>query len=356
MSFDKEMFKSNPNFKFKEVIRDLAECLGNSCQVETYKDKNEDTILVYAHFDIVHPLEDTHDLTFINLATNQEIKKIPQKDRVMCIRYFQNSIDKKRYLTSTDRKQHLNVYDLDDDYKCILEVETKFELFIYSTVLIFEGPKKWVVCSSIGSNNITRVYDIDTKEPKDLSSTKELTVFYLDYWYNQKGEENEKHNIIQCCKNKLVITSYPADKNYFTNEFGEEEPYIQVGGYFEKNGQPHFICSSTYGLVRAFNLETKQQVAEFKYEHGKVHLYGGPIVWWNEHYLLLNDFQQRRFITFCIDDDFKVHGKILCPELENNKKIKKVKHPKYGECLITCGTDWKVKLFTNRDIEAKEFD
>ena len=370
MSFDKTMMRSNPNFKFKEIIRDKTEALGNHCQLDVFQKENDQVIMICANFDMQSNERDYH-ISLIDLSTNQEIKSIPSDQRIMSIRYFQDPKTKKNYFTTSNHKAKIAVYDLDDDCKCIFETETKYELFIYTNLMIFDEDKKYVVTSSIGSNNMTKVYNIDSKELKDLNSTKDLTVFYMEYWRNEKGAENEKHNIIHCAKNKVVVTSYPADKAYLTNEVGEEEPYIQAGCLFKKGGVDHFMFACTYGIVRILNLESKQQVYNITHTHGQVHFFG--IIWWNEHYLLLNDMQQSRFTVFAIDDGFRKHGKILCPEmsilrkdpqnpknilveLTNNKKMKKVIHPKYGECLITIGTDWKARLYVNRDIEAQDLE
>ena len=34
--------------------------------------------------------------------------------------------------------------------------------------------------------------------------------------------------------------------------------------------------------------------------------------------------------------------------------IRKVDHPKYGESILSVGIDWKVKLYTNRNIIKAE--
>ena len=44
-----------------------------------------------------------------------------------------------------------------------LEMEVKYEGFIYSCLLIFEEKKMFAVTSSLGSNSITRVIDVDNK-------------------------------------------------------------------------------------------------------------------------------------------------------------------------------------------------
>ena len=44
----------------------------------------------------------------------------------------------------------------------------------------------------------------------------------------------------------------------------------------------------------------------------------------------------------------------LCPEMYYDRFIRKVDHPKYGESILSVGIDWKVKLYTNRNIIKAE--
>lgn len=355
MSFDEVMFKANPNFKFKEVIRENTEALGNQSQFDVYKNKKGEVILICANFVSDEAYKKDHHICLINLSTNKEIKTIPYCERIMSIKYFQDPSTKKDYFVISDFNANIVIYDLDEDCKKIFDIETQYESFIYKNLIVFDQGKKYLITSSLSENCCTMIYDIDTQDSKALTSTTDLVTFNLDYWYNEKGEENEKHNIIHCAKGKLVVVTYPADNVYLEEEI-DDEPYLQSGALFKKGEVAYYIFACTFGTVKVVNLETKDIVFNISHEEGKVHFLG--ITWWNEHYILINDCQQKQVVIMNIDneDNFKIHGKALRTEDYFNKKIKKVDHPKYGESILTIGVDWKLRLYINRDIAGKEVE
>ena len=120
-----------------------------------------------------------------------------------------------------------------------------------------------------------------------------------------------------------------------------------------------FVFSCTYGLIKVIDLVEKQEKQKIVLPMGEVHLYS--FAKWNDQYLLLNDVQQSRIIVFDMENedpnkvDYQIKSKVICPEMDFDKYIKKVRHPKYGECLLTIGIDWKLKLYVNRTyVEPEE--
>ena len=89
-----------------------------------------------------------------------------------------------------------------------------------------------------------------------------------------------------------------------------------------------------------------------KIEHSDVFFYN--FVRWNDQYILLYEAMQRRILVLDTDNNYKVVSKVLCPEMYYDRFIRKVDHPKYGESILSVGIDWKVKLYTNRNIVKEE--
>lgn len=353
MSFEDIPFKSNPNFRFQEAVTKTSDCLSATYQFDCFKDKNGDVILISPYFDLPHATEnaikkDFH-ISLFNLKDNKVIKTIDgvHQDRVVTVRYFQDPETKNDYFIAADKAYKVVVYDLSNDCKRIFEQEVKYEGFIYSCLLIFDHSKKYAVTSSLGSNSVTKVFDLADKKETSIADSNNLNVYFLAHWYNKKAEsENKKHVIIQCAKNKILFTEFPENKTYHHIETDEKFPYIQCGIVFTNQGKDIFAASITYGKVLFFDLAAKQLFKEVPLDD--VHLYS--FVKWNDHYLLLNDCLQRRIIVFDLLNDYKIKSKVLCPEMNFERFIKKVEHPKYGECLLSVGIDWTIKLFVNRNI------
>ena len=354
MSFEEENFKSNPNFRFQEIVVSKADALSASYNYDCYKDKNGDVILIYGYFDEHLAYEYKFNIRFVNLRTNEEIKALEcAKDRILTVRYFKDPETGTDYLISADKKSNVTVYDLSNDYAKILEADLKYEGFIYNCLLMFDKDKIYAVASSIGSNNNTKVIEIKkgTKDNKDLPAidiqqSKDFNVYSMSYWYNEKAEEGKKHVIIQCGKSKVLLSEYPSNTTYHSIQISDSYPYIS-GSIVFKNGEKDYLAfSSTYGYVEVVDLAGKTK--EHCWETDEVHLYS--FVKWNEEYLLLNDCLQRRIIVFDIKEHYKIKSKVLCPEMSYEKFIKKIDHPKYGESILSIGIDWKIKLFVNRNI------
>ena len=363
MSFDKQNFKTNPNFKYRESPADLRECLGTTYTYDVYKDKQGRVILITPYWNINKQcntegdpsvgLEKYHYISLIDLSNNEEIQTlVGHTDRVVTCRFFEDPFTKKHYLISADRKYKVKVWDLTDNGKIVFDKELKegYDNFIYSVLMIFEQNKIYVVTSTLGSGE-TNVFVIGSDEaPKKLKDTKDLNIYYLDYWFEEKDADgNSEHHIIQCGKNKILISQLKKDSNY---EIATEEKYANnlCGMVFKKGGKDLLITSATRGLIEIIDLKERKELQ--KIEHSDVFFYN--FVRWNDQYILLYEAMQRRILVLDTDNNYKVVSKVLCPEMYYDRFIRKVDHPKYGESILSVGIDWKVKLYTNRNIVKEE--
>ena len=363
MSFDKQNFKTNPNFKFRENPADLRECLGTTYTYDVYKDKQGRAILITPYWNINKQcntegdpsvgLEKYHYISLIDLSNNEEIQTlVGHTDRVVTCRFFEDPFTKKHYLISADRKYKVKVWDLTDNGKIVFDKELKegYDNFIYSVLMIFEQNKIYVVTSTLGSGE-TNVFVIGSDEaPKKLKDTKDLNIYYLDYWFEEKDADgNSEHHIIQCGKNKILISQLKKDSNY---EIATEEKYANnlCGMVYKKGDKDLLITSATRGLIEIIDLKERKELQ--KIEHLDVFFYN--FVRWNDQYILLYEAMQRRILVLDTDNNYKVVSKVLCPEMYYDRFIRKVDHPKYGESILSVGIDWKVKLYTNRNIVKEE--
>ena len=364
MSFDNQNFTSNPNFKFRENPAELRECLGTTFTYDVYKNKEGKTILISPYWNIEKQcntegdpsigLENYHYISLIDLENNKELEKlVSHRDRIVTCRFFEDPYTKKQYLISADRKYYVKVWDLTDNNKLIFDkhVDEKYDNFIYSVLMMFDKDKIYAVTSTLG-NGETCVYTIgDEKNVQKLKDTKELNIYYLDHWF-QEEDENKKshHHIIQCGKNTVLVTKFTDDTNYRVNIAEEKYANILCGMVFKKGGKDLLIISATRGLIEVIDLaeklEDKREI--FKKEYPDVFFYN--FVRWNDKYFLLYEAMQRRILVLDTDNNYEIISKVLCPEMYFDRFIRKVYHPKYGESILSVGIDWKIKLYTNRNI------
>ena len=74
MSFEMVNFKSNPNFKFKEIVVEKTECLASTYQFDCYKDDDGETYLISPYWDIEKADKPDHHISIINLRTKKTKK------------------------------------------------------------------------------------------------------------------------------------------------------------------------------------------------------------------------------------------------------------------------------------------
>ncbi len=190
---------------------------------------------------------------------------------------------------------------------------------------------------------------------KKLKDTRELNIYYLDYWYEESDDNGKpEHHIIQLGKSNILVSQLNKDSNYVVKVNDEKYANILCGMVFKKGDKNLLIVSSTRGLIQVIDLKEKEETKRvvFTKEYPDVFFYN--FVRWNEKYILLYEALQRRILILDTDNEYKIVSKVLCPEMYFDRFIRKVDHPVYGESILSVGIDWKVKLYTNRNIVKEE--
>ena len=363
MSFEEICFSSNPNFRFQEYVSEKSDCLSSTCQFDCYKNKDGEAILISPFFDYDNILKQEHHICLINLKNNKVIAKLEgHNDRVITVRYFQDPETKKEYLISSDRKNKIIIWNLSNNYSKILEIysqidnedldynQKKSEGFIYSCLLIFEQKKIWSAYSFNSQNNIPRAFNINNiNEVINIKCSENVSyfkIFYLDYWYNKEAMIEKRHNIILCGEYNIIIVQFPKNTIYHRIETDKNYPNNLASIVFKNKDKDMLAFSSTYGLIQIFDLNKRIIIRSIELQY--VHLMN--FIKWNDRFLLVNDSLQRKIMVLDMKDDYKIRSLVLCPEMHFDRFIKKVDHPIYGESILSIGTDWKIKLFVNRNI------
>ena len=280
----------------------------------------------------------------ITLKDNKEVRKLKgHKDRILNVRYFQDPYTEDDYLISSDRKNNIIVWNL-QNFSKIVDININYNALIYSVLLIFDSNEIYAVSSSLSDTDSTKVFEVGN--PNYIINIQGTSIFFpvylLLYWYNSK---KEVHNIIQCGKNKILISEFPNNEIYHSFTSDEEHSYNYGGIVFKNKRRDLLAVSAAYGLIQIYNLEYKEVFIKLELEN--VFLYS--IVKWNDNYLLINDCLNKSIIILDIKDSFQVKNKIECPEMYFDRFIKKVEHPLYGESILSVSLDGKIRIFINEN-------
>ena len=116
----------------------------------------------------------------------------------------------------------------------------------------------------------------------------------------------------------------------------------------EENKTDLLFFTSIKSIVFVIDLYSKQTIKTIK-TSGKIErLYN--IIQWNSNYLLVSNATAPDIKVIDIKEK-KCVGNIFIEQHEDDFRcIRKIKHPKFGYCLMTGGDDYSIKLYKLKNI------
>lgn len=350
-------FSLNPNFRFKKIL--ISD--------------NYEQPFFYDCFEIFYSYNQSNELYLISPSSDNSIRLFSIKDErivlvleghkssVIFVRHFFNPFEKKDYLISIDDKRILKVWDLLNGKEKIT-MDISFYKSTFSALLVFdknnnknikvgESKKEWksyVVTSTCGCTDLAEDYiKIFSMEDsflvKLITGTNENESFYILNWLNPKNGNNY---IIEFCRGKILIYLFLSDEIYA--EFKTDEKFGNSWGFFSGCiiGLNDYLCSiNEGGRIDIWNLLGKKHVASIQ-----VGTYLNNIIKWSGRFVIVSD---KLFNYFYVVDIYsrKVTSKIEVYKEAYIKAFRKIVHPTYGECLLTCDKSKCIKLWdTFKDI------
>ena len=346
-SFDNCKF-SNPNFKFKKIIRE-----NNSFQLngifEIFESvERKDIYLVSQNYN--------YNLDIISINDIQNCKTIVvlkgHKDFVNIVRYFKK-VQKNEYLISVDKKNVIILWDINNNFSNYYTIENNSSIGNISCVLVYfnnidffpniNNDKYIIFC--FNNKCHTKIYSFDKKEKKDIDFTNEYATNYILIWHN-KNEDL----IVLIELSKGVIYFYnleDCDLYLKFSLFNNSE--INCGFiYNDNNTNDYLIFSSSFGIIYKYDLINEEKVSEINLYNCSFNdkNYFPYITQWSYRYFIVCEKEKRGFLVV----DLETLKIISC--VSHNLTIgiicaKKFYHPIHGESLLTSGKDDNITLWTN---------
>ena len=292
-----------------------------------FKGINEITYLVYASEDVsiicyslnndqlISEISDAHEKEYITNLNHLYNKRI-NKDIIMSVSGDNNNI---KIWDFYNWECILNLKNINQigflESACVLNIEN--DIFIISSNWNYEEAK----------NESIKVFDFKGNKIKEIINSKEKT-YYVNTFY-----EYENSTLYITSGNFNFIKSYDYKKNKLYKKYFEKYKtgaHISTIIYHNKD-ITELIESCVDGFIRFWNFHTGKFLYKIDTSSDNfIGIFG--ICLWNKKYLFAG----------CNNSEIKLidlEKKTIIKKLNGHKKvitcIKKIIHPKFGECLIS---------------------
>ena len=341
-------FKKNPNFIYKNKITNIKTIYGCNDIFEVFynfKDNNQYLIsssMINYNLNIIILEQEVSNYNII-----KELKG--HNDPVTLIKYFLNENNLEQYLLSSDITQIVIIWDINNIFNPNVKhiIKTGYNEYIFSCLILFNiNNDNIIITSTVDSSqtddSYSRVYSLNNNCNliKNILGTNENISLYLLFWFNRKNSQNY---LIECCQGKICVYNLEKNDNFCKLKSDNDFESYCCGVIYKKDNEDYLITASDGDYIRIWDLYNKNIFGVIKTEYCGI----SYIIRWSANYYIIADQENYSFKVIDIEQlkiitDNKVNTK-------NKKKgvicIKKIYHPNYGESIITCDGDKKIKLW-----------
>jgi WD40 repeat protein len=280
---------------------------------------------------------------------------------ITTIRYFLNKTNNTEYIISADYDGIIILTSVTEDFKIISKFKTDYiSGQLSSCLMIFElnepcdfDIKNGLLLTSSKKNFYNqdlpmRLYALNGKGSFD--NIKEYFNFsnntsYILHWYNKKTKTNY---IIDLEKNKIIIISLLSGNIYNEYNLNLNTWYHSGLIYYDaENDRDILYINTIISMVLLLDLHNNQIIGKIKTSSQIERLYG--MIQWNENYILIAGATTPDIKVIDIKEQ-KCVGNIFIGHNDDFRCLRKIKHPKFGYCVITGSDDYTLKLYKLKEI------
>ena len=208
--------------------------------------------------------------------------------------------------------------------------------YMYSALLLFdeENKKNYVVTSC--PNDYMKLWNFENGSFISDVGTKNDYTYFINYW-----KHDSKNYIINANADSVKIYGIEKTKDLFGEYSGKQRTW-HMSAFVEKiNNIDTLFESDGNGYIRLWNLDNSTLIKNIHCPSCRLR----GLCLWNEQYAIAaSSDKSYKIIDYnkekCVSSVSGQHFNSLCT-------IKKIKHPKYGESLLTGTIDGSIKLWTN---------
>ena len=276
-----------------------------------------------------------------------EIKNCHKKE----ITSFNHYLDKKNkrdlFMSISSLDKNIKIWNF-NNLECILNLITSTEdIFLFSACFFEDKNELYLVSSESSDLGLEPliIYDLKgtiIREIKEESDIYHSNPVFIDIYY----DKNFSKNYIIFGTDDDFVKSFDYNENKYYHRYIDTDiinntlrDYCYSLIIIENENIIKLIGSGNCGLVKIWNFHTGILIKKIKvFEHN---LYG--ICLWNKDYLFIGGDEK---IIKIIELNTGRYATFLTEHNDTVLTIKKIIHPKYGECFLSLGyNEDYIKLF-----------
>ena len=329
----------------------------NPTNIEYYSDLTKDSYCQYSFLDNIFNIfksinnilyliytNEMKSIFFYDLINNQKINEIKKahKMTIFNIRHHLDIINKRDLIISISFGNNIKLWNI-NNLECLFYFNHIYDCgTIYSACFINDNNKNYIITSNsdFPSNfGMIKIYDFEGNKIKEINESNDST-FFIDIFYDKK-----------ICKNFIITGNYDYVKSYDYSDNKVYHKYCDSIDH-EKDKSVHIsitindfknviklIESSYDGNIRIWNFHSGDLIKKIYISAYQLN----GICLWNNKYLFVGCHDKNMKLINLDNEEIK--------DISGHKHyvlaIKKVIHPKLGECLISQGSlNDQIKLWT----------
>ena len=224
----------------------------------------------------------------------------------------------------------------------------EFKNSINDILILFYNKEIFIITAPLSENEATKIINLNSEKNFEIISESEIfdskgfAKFSLSFWHNKKLNE---YYIIQTGKNKIIINELQTKELYASINTSENYPNNISSLIYNKSYKDLLLIASNFGLIIIYDLINKKIFQEIKISNA----YLINVIKWNENIFITINANKKSILLIDANNN-KVINSVEIKEIFGHERfIRKVRHPLYGEALISVGNDYKIKLYINKN-------
>ena len=322
-----KIFKSIKNPKNIKLLNNITNNSFVNVAIDNtfivFNSVNNILYLIFVHYNML--------IICYDLNAIQKVCEIDNHEYISGFRHYLDKSNKRDLIMVLISSNCIKIWNA-KNFECLLYIQNiNPKGYLYSACFLKDSNQIYIVTSNMTSFDCEaiKVYDLNGNIKKEINNSNDST-YFLDIFYDNKSLK--KYIIVGCFG---FVKSYDYSKNELYNKYldnlNEKKPHCSI--VINNNKKiTKLMESCDDGIIRIWNFHSGALLKKINISEENNSLFG--ICLWNKDYLFVgcknNAIKLIELKSGLIIKNINSH-------YNGTTTIKKIKHPKYGEILISQG-------------------